>query len=187
VHGRWCPGELYRALLARIDRPTLVIENKLLYGRRTNPAPPPGCRLEAWGGPFPTIRVRPEGPRQLTVVTYGGMVEMVEAALADLRDLEDLLADLLIPTQLYPLDLEPIVESVLATGRLLVVEEGQGFAGFGGELIAQLASDRRIQSLRADRVCAAPCVIPAARPAELQALPSAADIVQAAVRLVTAD
>ena len=185
VHGRWCPGELYRTLLARVDRPTLVIENKLLYGRRTNPTPPPGCRLEAWGGPFPTIRVRPEGPRQLTVVTYGGMVEMVEAALTELRDQEEVRADLLIPTQLYPLDLEPMVESVLETGRLLVVEEGQGFAGFGGELIAQLASDSRIRCLQADRVCAAPCVIPAARPAELQALPGVADIVGAAVRLVT--
>jgi pyruvate/2-oxoglutarate/acetoin dehydrogenase E1 component len=159
------------------------------------------------------------------------MVEMVEAALAALRDEEEVLADLLIPTQLYPLDLEPIVESVLETGRLLVVEEGQGFAGFGGELIAQVVSRcstvggpsppyafadpsppvgwavptipsavGRLSppyafaheagasphfALRADRVCAAPCVIPAAKPAELEALPSTDDIVGAAVRLIT--
>ncbi|HSW47095.1 MAG TPA: thiamine pyrophosphate-dependent enzyme [Phycisphaerae bacterium] len=185
VHSRWCPGRLYRKLLATIDRPTLVIENKLLYGRRTDPTPPPGARIEAWGECFPTIRIRPDKPCQLTVVTYGGMVEMVEAALAELREEEELFADLLVPTQLYPLDIEPIVESAAATSRLLLVEEGQGFAAFGSEVIAQVVGDPRVGSLRAERVSAAPCAIPAARPAELQAIPSQDDIVRAAVRLAT--
>lgn len=185
VHPRWCPGELYRRLLAGNDRPTLVIENKLLYGRRTNPEPPPGYTIAATGELFPTLRLRPAAPCQLTMVAYGGMVELAEAAAAELLDEEEVNVDLIIPTQLYPLDLAPIAESVLETGRLLVVEEGQGFAGFGCELIAQLVSDPRIRSLQADRVCAAPCVIPAAKPAELQALPSADDVVRAAVRLVT--
>jgi 2-oxoisovalerate dehydrogenase E1 component len=185
VHPRWCPGELYRRLLAENDRPTLVIENKLLYGRRTNPEPPPGSTITATDQPFPTIRIRPAGPCQLTIVAYGGMVEMAEIAAAELLEEEEVQADLIIPTQLYPLDIEPIVESILETHRLLVVEEGQGFAGFGGELIARIASDPRIRSLQVRRVCAAPCPIPAAKPAESQALPSPADVIRAAVGLVT--
>ncbi|NLX23451.1 MAG: pyruvate dehydrogenase [Phycisphaerae bacterium] len=184
-HRRWCPGQIYRDLLATIDTPTLVIENKLLYGRRTESDPPAGCNLLATPGPFPTVRLVPTEPCQLTLLAYGGMVEPAESAIAHLREAEDLNCDLLIPTQLHPLDLEPIVESVRATGRLLVIEEGQGFAGLGAEVLAQLASEPRLTSWHGERVCARPQPIPAARSAELQALPSVDDIVQAALRLVT--
>ncbi len=184
VHKRWCPAQMYRTLLAGCDRPTLVIENKLLYGQRTDSCPPPGCELTAADAPFPTIRIAPAGERQLTIVTYGGLVSAVESAIANLAD-EDLACDLLIPTQLYPLDIAPIAESVAQTRRLLVVEEGQGFAGFGSELIARLASDGGIGSFHAGRICAAACPIPAAKPAERTALPGIETVTRAAIRLVT--
>jgi len=185
LHRRFCPGQLYRTLLTDNDRPTLVVENKLLYGKQTDSVPPSDCEMHATDATFPTIRIKPKQSCQLTVVTYGGMVEMVESAIAKLRDDEDLACDLLIPTQLYPLDIEPIVESVRETGRLLVVEEGQGFAGFASELIAQLASDKRITSFQADRVCAAECPIPTSKPAEACALPGIDDIISSSVSLVT--
>jgi 2-oxoisovalerate dehydrogenase E1 component len=184
VHPRWCPGRVYSRLLETIDRPTLVIENKLLYGQRTNPEPPAGCTITATRSDFPTIRITPVAQSQLTIVAYGGLVTMVESAIEQLKH-EDLACELLIPTQLYPLDIEPIVESVSRTGRILVVEEGQGFGGFGSEIIVQLAADRRIDSLRANRVHAAACPIPASRAAEQKALPSVNAVVDAVVRLVT--
>ncbi len=183
IHRRWCPSRVYGRLLETIDRPTLVIENKLLYGQRTDPDPPAGCTITATQSDFPTIRITPSERAQVTIVTYGGLVTMVESAIEELKD-EDLACELLIPTQLYPLDVEPIVESVCRSGRILVVEEGQGFAGFGGELIARLTEDRRISVLRAGRVCAAPCVIPASRPAESDVLPDAESILRAALQLV---
>ena len=185
LHKRYCPGRLYRTLLAELDRPTLVIENKTLYGRRTESEPPAGYTVAATDAAFPTIRLRPAGSRQITLVAYGGMVDLAEAAMAVLRDEEDLSCDLLIPTQLYPLDIEPIAESVGETGRVLVIEEGQGFAGFGSELIAQLAGDPRLTRLKAARVHAAECAIPSSKPAELQALPSVDSIISQAVQLIT--
>ncbi|MBP7935935.1 MAG: pyruvate dehydrogenase [Phycisphaerae bacterium] len=185
LHKRYCPGILYHTLLAALDRPTLVIENKTLYGRRTEPAPPASYTIAATDSPFPTVRLRPTGPRQITLVAYGGMVELAEAAMIALRQREELSGELLIPTQLYPLDIEPIVESVGETGNVLVIEEGQGFAGFGGELIAQLASDPRLTGLKAARVYAADCTIPSSKPAELQVLPGVDRAVGQAVRLIT--
>lgn len=184
LHQRWCPEQLYRQLLADNDRPTLVIENKLLYGQRTDPTPPPGCELSAIDAAFPTIRIAPPGDRQLTIVAYGGLVGMAESAIAALAD-EELACDLLIPTQLYPLDIEPIIESVAQTHRVLVIEEGQGFAGFGSELITQLSCEGRLGPFRARRIHAAACPIPAAKPAEQAVLPSAEAIVRAAIDLVT--
>lgn len=185
VNSRWCPGRLYRTLMSTVDRPTVVIENKTLYGRRTCPDPPAGYSIAATSADFPTVRITPAGEPMLTIVAYGGLVEMAEAAMDSLVD-EDVACELIIPTQLYPLDMEPIIESAARTGRVLVVEEGQGFCGFGSELIAGLACGRRVASLRAERVCAAPCSIPASRPAESAVLPSKESITQAALRLVLA-
>lgn len=182
---RYCPRRLYRRLFEEIDRPTLVIENKLLYARKTDCGVPPGHRITATDASFPTVRIRPAGECQVTVVAYGGMVPLVESAIARLAEQEDLACDLLIPTQLYPLDLAPVLESFRETGRLLAVEEGQGFAGFGGELLAQAASSRdRPATGRFARVSAEACPIPAARGAEEQALPDVARICAAARRLV---
>jgi 2-oxoisovalerate dehydrogenase E1 component len=186
VTHRWCPGELYRRLLGMKDSPTLVIENKLLYGRKTDGTPPPGCVVEISDAIFPTIRIRPvAGESQLTIVAYGGMVPPVENAVRQLADEEDLQCEVLIPTQLYPLETEPVIASVCRTGRLLVVEEGQGFAGFGSELVAQVAC-RGDRPARFARISAEPCPIPAAKSAEAQVLPDAARIVRAARQLAIA-
>lgn len=195
---RFCPGRLYRTLLHCVDRPTIVIENKLLYGQKTDCTPPPGWRIEVTGYHnsagqniadsdtiFPTVRLRPPEPAQLTLVAYGGMVPLAEQAIKQLQAEEDLACELLIPTQLYPLVPEPMIESVARTGRLLVVEEGQGFTGFGSELIAQLACQiNGATAARFARVYAAACPIPAARLAEQQVLPNVAAIVAAARQLV---
>lgn len=179
---RYCPGMLYDALLGNNDRPTLVIENKLLYSQRTDGTAPAGARLEVTDATFPTVRISPAGECQLTIVAYGGMVPLAESAMKTLRDEEDIDCELLIPTQLYPLDLSPILESTGRTGRLLVVEEGQGFAGFGSETIAQIAT-HSAKPLRCARVNALPCGIPAAKSAETDVLPNAAGIVDAARKL----
>lgn len=181
---RYCPDRMYRTILETIDRPTLAIENKLLYGTRSNSEPPAGCRLEATDALFPTLRIAPEGDCQLTIVAYGGTVNMVEAAMGRLAAEEELACELLIPTQLYPLDVAPIADSLRRTGRLLVVEEGQGFAGFGGELIARMACAGGGLQTAFARISAEPCPIPAAKSAEIMVLPSIERVVEAARDLV---
>lgn len=184
---RYCPGLLYRRLLEENDRPALVIENKLLYARKTDCTPPPGSVVSVTDEDFPTIRIRPGADCQITILAHGGMVPLVESALAVLMDEEDLSCDLLIPTQLYPFDPRPVLESVRQTRRLLIVEEGQGFAGLGAEVIAQVAAAfAAVGPVRSARVCAAPCPVPAARTAEQQALPDVARIVAAASTLALA-
>ncbi|HON65946.1 MAG TPA: thiamine pyrophosphate-dependent enzyme [Phycisphaerae bacterium] len=180
---RYCPKLLYRRLLAENDLPTLVIENKLLYAQKSDGTPPPGCELTCTDAAFPTVRIRPAGDCQLTIVAYGGMVSLAETAAAQLAEHEDLNCELLIPTQLYPFDIRPVMQSVQHTGRLLVLEEGQGFAGFGSEIIAQVASTAGTP-VHSARVYAEPWPIPAARTAEQHSLPGVNQIVTAARKLV---
>lgn len=183
---RYCPGELYRTLLAENDRPAIVIENKLLYTQKPDGAVPKGWRITRTDATFPTIRIRPAGECQLTVLAYGGMVSLAETAIRMLGEDEDIFCDLLVPTQLYPFDLRPVMESVRETGRLIVVEEGQGFAGIGSEIVAEVAANWGGSSpVQFSRVCADACPIPAAKTAEQQCLPDVARIFEAARQLVT--
>ena len=124
ARGCWrCTTATTRALLdtlfATIDRPTIVIENKLLYGLRVGDAAPDGFALERTDEPFPTTRIRPECGADLTILCYGGMLADVEKALDPLFDAHEIACEVICPTQLYPLDPRPIIESVGRTGRLL--------------------------------------------------------------------
>ena len=166
-----------------LDTPTFVIENKVLYGRAASAAVANGYRLSVSDERFPTVRLSPPDSPQLTVVALGGIAADTEEALSRLFLEHEATADLFLPMQLYPFNIECLVDSLRSTGRLLVVEEGQGFASVGTEIVAR-ASELLGPALRAvSRVAAAEHAIPAARPLEQASLPGVDRILHAAVAL----
>lgn len=182
------PGELLRRAVTLDPRPLLFLEQKLLYAKRLQVEPPAG--LEPASHPseadalYPTAAFRPAGfDADVTVVTYGGMTEIVEAALAAAFAEDEAVAEYLVPAQLAPLRLDPILASVRRTGRLVVVEEGTGPWGFGAELVAAVVEALPEAPPRCARVAAHHLPIPGARPAEDAVLPDAARVV-AAIRQV---
>ena len=184
IHHRHDPAELYDRLLATIDRPTIVIENKLLYATRISDDPPPGWALEHSDEAFPTTRLRPDGRPDVTILCYGGMLGDAEEAALRLFDEQEVICEILCPAQLYPLNPWPIAESVSKTGRLLVVEEGVNFAAFGSEVVAQVMESvpgaiRRVRRLGSPRH-----PIPSCKPLEQSLLPGAEHIVAAVTELV---
>jgi 2-oxoisovalerate dehydrogenase E1 component beta subunit len=70
--------------------------------------------------------------RDLTVITYGTMVFVAEAA-ANETGIDAEIIDL---RSLWPLDLDVLVESVKKTRRCVVVHEATRTSGFGAELVA---------------------------------------------------
>jgi 2-oxoisovalerate dehydrogenase E1 component len=184
LHARFDPGELYDRLFATIDLPTLVVENKLLYGQRINDEPPDGFYLEHSNELFPTTRLRPAQAPQLTILCYGGMLHEVEAAICVLFDEHEVAAEVICPTELYPWNPRPLLESVQKTRRLVIVEEGQAFAGFGAEVAAKLTETDPgiVTALR--RVAPPPSAIPSSGHLEKQFLPDASDVVRAVLEVV---
>jgi 2-oxoisovalerate dehydrogenase E1 component len=139
LNNRFDPAEVYRQLFSTITDPTLVIENKTLYTRFVDGAAPPGFALTASDERFPTVRLSPVATDpEVTVVCYGGMLEEAEVAQAVLFEEHELAVEIVCPTALHPLNIDPIVSSVTVSGRLVVVEEGPDFAGFGAEVVANL-------------------------------------------------
>lgn len=184
LHHRDCPARVYEELFETIDRPTLVIENKTLYGHYADSEPPRGYRLLFDDEPYPTARIQPTAPADLTMVAVGGMSLEAEQALLRLFEEEEVLVDLFLPTRLYPFDVAVLADSLSGTKRLLVVEEGQGFVSLSSEILAQAAERFGDLRLRCARVCATPNAIPAARPLEERCLPGTDAIVARALELM---
>jgi 2-oxoisovalerate dehydrogenase E1 component len=179
LHHRHDPGAIYDALFATIDRPTIVVENKLLYGMKTGDQSPEGYALEQSDELFPTTRLRPEGVADATILCYGGMLADVEKALDPLFDEHEIACEVICPTQLYPLDLRPILDSVRRTGRLLVAEEGLGFAAFGAEVVAQVVERAPGAIRKLKRLASPEHPIPSCGPLEKQALPGTNHVIAA--------
>jgi 2-oxoisovalerate dehydrogenase E1 component len=178
IHHRYDPGLLYDRIFKSIDRPTIVIENKLLYGIRVNDRVSEGLVLEHSEEEFPTTRIRPLGKPDVTLLCYGGMLPDVEKAMDVLFDEHEVVCEVVCPLQLYPLNLGPIVESVRQTRKLVTVEEGLSFAAFGGEVAAQIL-ERDPGSLKIFRRLGSPRLpIPACAPLEKALLPGVEHIVR---------
>ncbi len=159
------PGAVYDALFATIDRPTIVIENKLLYGLRVSDSVPDGFVLEHSDELFPTTRIRPEAEPDVTILCYGGMLPEVEKALDPLFDEHEIACEVICPTSFIRSTSGRSSNRSSRTGRLLVVEEGMAFAAFGAEVVAQIV-ERAPGSLRRLRRLASPeHPIPVVRPA----------------------
>ncbi len=122
----------------RCDDPVLFLEHKHLYRQTYNKAPYPGPDYMI---PFGRASVVLEG-RDLTVVTYGALVERTRKAIKQLekegRPVEVELIDL---RSLTPLDMDTIAASVKKTNKVLVAYEDAGSWGFGAEISARIADD----------------------------------------------
>ena len=167
------------------ERPVFFIENKLMYGR-PNRRPEDGhvgeleCRET--GARYPALAFSGNGFSEgaATLVTYGGMVPIVLDAATELILEHEIFCEVVALSQLVPVELEPVLESVARTGALVTVEEGTLTGGFGAEIAARVQelawNDLRRPVLR---VAARDGIIPAARPLEEAMLPGIADVVEA--------
>ncbi|MGQ0849173.1 MAG: alpha-ketoacid dehydrogenase subunit beta [Actinomycetota bacterium] len=133
----WDAKGLLASSLAGSD-PVIFLEPKVLYraGREEVPT-------DYYEVPIGRARVRQTGS-DLTLVTYGGMVPVsLKAAEQSGHSVE--VIDL---RTLFPWDRDTVIGSVEKTGRLLVVQEPQGSAGVGADVVAVVA-ERCLYSLQA--------------------------------------
>lgn len=184
------PGALLRHAVRHDPRPVLFLEQKILYAKRLAAQPPAGLEFTLHDSErdalYPTGVWRPAGGAlaDVTVVTYGAMTDIAEAAIAVAFTEDEVLAEYVVVAQLAPLRLEPILDSVRRTGRLVVVEEGTEPWGFGAEVVARVVEALDDRPPRSARVGAYPLPIPNARPAEERVLPDAVRVVQAIRRVM---
>jgi 2-oxoisovalerate dehydrogenase E1 component beta subunit len=126
----------------RDENPVIFFEPKRVYRAARGDVPEGEFTIELGRGK----RVR-EGS-DITVVTYGAMVHVVEATADQLGAEEGLSVEVIDLRTLLPFDLQIVLKSVEKTGRAIIVHEAPRTCGFGAELAASI-SERALLSLQA--------------------------------------
>lgn len=178
------PNLIYKPLITPNSGPTLVIENKLMYGSYLHESIFDGFSLLQSDARFPDALIKPHSAHiDLTLVGYGGTAEIMVEAANTLFEKHDLIAQVLIISQIYPFSVEPYLELIEEGQGVVIVEEGQGFVSFASEVLAQLVELDAVSSLRIRRVMPEPHCIPSSGELEKAVLPSSAKIVDVALTL----
>ena len=181
------PADIYNMLFASLKQPALVFENKKLYAKRLKSNPDDGFIAEISDDIYPTVRIRPEGNANITILCYGGMLEMAEEAQIRLFDEHDIISEVICPTQIYPLNVAPILDSVRNSKHLLIVEEGNAFASWGSEVVSEVmeVAPEFIKGVK--RLNMPDCPIPCCGLLEKELLPDTNKIIEIVKEMVLDD
>ena len=161
----------------RQDDPVVFLEHESLYGVKGEV--PDGEHLVRLG----QANIMREG-KDVSLISYSKCIYDAMAA-AEALENEGIDAEVIDLRTLNPLDLNTIVASVNKTGKAIVIYEGWRTGGAGAEIAAQIY-EAAFDSLDApvERIATRDTPIPYNARLERAALPSAADIVKAAERLM---
>ncbi|MEU6162846.1 alpha-ketoacid dehydrogenase subunit beta [Streptomyces tanashiensis] len=131
--------DVFTAMLGH-EQPCVLFEDKVLYTRtmHTDGVVDALFRYELIGDDNPTARVFPvdSGDPDWIVIAPGGLTERVTGAMRSLLLDEELTCELLVPSRLYPFDVQPLLPLLSRTRRICVVEDGAA-GGTWGEMLAQ--------------------------------------------------
>jgi pyruvate dehydrogenase E1 component beta subunit len=158
----------------RYPNPVVFLENEILYGH-SFPVP----KLADFLVPIGKAKIVQPG-HEVTIVSWSmGMTYALKAAEQLAKD--GIAAEVIDLRTLRPMDTDTIVESVMKTGRCVVVEEGWPQSGVAAEVAARIL-EHAFDYLDAPvaRVSGKDVPMPYAGNLEKLALPTVAEVVEAA-------
>jgi len=160
----------------RDDNPVIFIESETLYN--TKGEVPDGEYLI----PLGKAEILMEG-NDITIISYSKMLLIAEEATRALRG-EGVSVELINLRTLKPLDKELIINSVKKTGRVVIVEEGWRFGGFGAQIAETIYSEAfDYLDSPIERVASVEVPMPYASNLEKAVLPDKDKVIAAARRI----
>jgi acetoin:2,6-dichlorophenolindophenol oxidoreductase subunit beta len=167
---------LFKAAV-RDNNPVIFIEQKSLYGLK-GPVPE-----EDYIVPIGKSQVAREGS-DVTIVTYSYMTK-VALEMAEKLVKENISVEIIDLLSVKPLDIDPVINSVKKTGRLVIAHEACKTCGIGAEISA-LVNELAFEYLDApiQRVAALDVPIPFNYPEERAAIVNEAEIIEAVKRIL---
>jgi 2-oxoisovalerate dehydrogenase E1 component len=175
-------------LLVRASRdwsfPVLFLEHKLLYAEPQEVGeyellPARGDDIGA--DHFPTVMRGFSADPDVTLVTYGGMLPVVERAATRLKEEEELAIEIVVPSLLAPFPRHSVIGHLRTRRRVVTVEEAHHEFGVGAEILACLVEGG--YTGRAVRVGTPPVPIWSARSLEKQLIADEDTIVERVLQL----
>ncbi len=117
----------------RDNNPVIFLEYKAQFNMKGEVPLDPDFTV-----PIGKADIKREG-KDVTVVTYGRMLERVLKAADEVRESEGISVEVVDLITLAPLDKEAVLNSVKKTGRVLLVNDAYKTGGFIGEVAAMIA------------------------------------------------
>ena len=123
----------------------LFVENKLDYAKKNHSnkdLSEMGFTLSRIGDRFPTVVLdNSDGERcDAIIFCYGGMLRHTLQASYDLLIEEEVTSKIIIPTQIFPVEIIPFMSHLSNFKKLLFIEEGYSSSGWGSCLITELVN-----------------------------------------------
>jgi len=174
VFARNCPAVLFedKVLYTRRMFEHGAVDTEWIYDNVGDPAWTVACHREAAGDP------------EVVIIGAGGVVHRCLAAAGTLRTEHGMSAEVLVPTRLQPCDPSPVLDRIVAAGRVIIVEEGTPDGSWSG-VLAQRLHTELWDSLSGPvaLVSSRASIIPAATHLERRVLVAADDVVASALKL----
>ena len=154
------------------DNPVVFFEHKLLYGMKGE------VPEEPYSIPLGKADIKRKGS-DVTIIATSIKVHRALEAAKQLEN-EGIDCEVIDPRTLQPLDEKTIIESVMKTGRAVVVHEAVKRGGFGGEIVSVIQESEAFDFLDApiQRVGGRFVPIPYNRELEKKAVPQVEDIIE---------
>ncbi|MAX60759.1 MAG: pyruvate dehydrogenase [Rhodobiaceae bacterium] len=131
--------EIYSSI-EKYNHTTIVVENKLDYGRLQNKLPNTIEYLfQKSKTDYPIITGLPKDLKpEISIITYGGSVHPSLEAIDEIFYEFEILPKIIVLSKIYPLPIEALAEIIEDTKHIITVEESNIEGGFGSEIIAGL-------------------------------------------------
>jgi len=167
------PKKIYQNIYNNEKHPVIVIENKVDYGRFCGIQKLDYFTVEQSTHLYPVVKCSPKiDIPELTIVTYGGISQDVIDSVYDIFKEVDLVPEIIIFSKISPLDIQPVLDSLSITKRLIAVEEGGKDFGIGAEIVAQAVDNIGSEIIFAKRIGALSVPIPSSKSLENYVLPN---------------
>jgi pyruvate/2-oxoglutarate/acetoin dehydrogenase E1 component len=184
------PGDLLRTCVFEGDSPLLFIESKLAYSK------PIMVQEREYSGHIISkksfgrndvvyLSMYPDEAPDVTLITYGGMADLAVNVSKDLFMEEEILVDVIVPSEIKPFSDEPYLDSIKNSGRVLLLEEGISSGGWGN-YVSYTLSQKLFPYLKKPVVCLGTkdLCIPSSIFMEKQVLPSLESVKKEIMQLV---
>jgi len=135
------PGELLISAVSD-DNPIIFIEHKLLYASKLQDATSEDfldAKVLKNENEYPTFRIQFSSKPKVTIATYGNNFEIVKKVAIEVLYEYEINTEIVLFSQISPLVIDPLLESISVTGKLITFEEGTLESGWGSEIAGQLS------------------------------------------------
>lgn len=171
------PKLIYESVHAE-KHPVIIIENKVDYGKKMGRHLPKNYSVRKNHEKYPVVLASPLLSKPtLTLVTYGGCADWIIENIERIFIETNMLLEVIVLTQISPINYYHILKSVNTTRNLFVVEEGNQSNGIGSEIVAGV-TENIDYSIKVKRIGALPVPIPSVKSLEHIVLPGIENLIE---------